>query len=89
METHSQDLRVHQCGKVGLFLQAAFLGMMCCEVTVLHNRVLGGCSTPCMVTSNRAPVNRHCCILHVMFDYFIIVVATGMNGHTPFLSEIF
>lgn len=54
------------------------LGVTCCEMTALHSRVLGGCNTPSMLT---APVNRLCCRLHVMFDYFIIVVATGMNEY--------
>lgn len=78
METQPQDQRAHQCGITGLFPQTAFLGVTCCEVTALHSRVLGGCNTPSMLT---APVNRLCCRLHVMFDYFIIVVATGMNEY--------
>lgn len=79
-DLHSEDLQA--CGKAGLFLQAACLGMTCCEATALHNGVPGGCRSLCAFTSNSAPASRRCCMPLIMFDYFVIVVAAGMNGQT-------
>lgn len=41
--------------------RAALLGETCNEMTSFHSRVLGGCSTLCVLTSKSTPASRRCC----------------------------
>lgn len=89
VENLSQDLQVHQCGKTGLFLQTALLGMMCCEVTALTESWVDAACPLCLHLTVHLQTGTvaHCILCLVTSLLWFPLV--WRNRHILFLSDIF